>query len=413
MRSFFAGARGFLIAAGLGAPLFFGQGNAAPPDAPAKTPATAPSLVEPPIPLRATSTKNLSSELGGAFMPPVKCDADGNLYIRKFALNRPRGPVIKIDADGKPTAVFDPAAFSALALDRVDAFSPAGDGGIYQIAQSRHTGPGGQTAPDAGNKPRIYVLHYSSDGSPSSPARLDADFEIYTFAAFTDGNFLVSGMQRDPLDKNDHGRGVTKVFSADGAELAQLTFREPKKGGKTAGVESGSKPGSGSNPPAQKDATPEPPGPVDKPAGAVDLKDAEVSRDGNLYVMRSSSQALVDVIAPGGKITKTLKIASPMAGAVPVSFHVSENRLALLFSNTLSINDSQNNSNNNASNKEKNEPQGALTIVVADAQTGRKIAVYSSSADLGSFACYSANEGAFTFLKHAEGNAMEVIRAEP
>jgi hypothetical protein len=52
-------------------------------------------------------------------------------------------------------------------------------------------------------------------------------------------------------------------------------------------------------------------------------------------------------------------------------------------------------------------------VVVADAQTGRKIASYDDAGGLGpSFACYSANDGVFTFLNLGEGNAMEVIRAE-
>src|SRR5215470_613737 len=42
-----------------------------------------------PIALREVSRSSLSSEQGGAFMLPAKCDADGNLYIRKFATDRP------------------------------------------------------------------------------------------------------------------------------------------------------------------------------------------------------------------------------------------------------------------------------------------------------------------------------------
>src|ERR1039457_2995100 len=88
------------------------------------------------IPLNTASTMNVPSEMGGAFMFPSKCDEDGNLYIRKYATDRPLlGPVVKIDPDGKRTALFDPAAFSQLGLDRADAFSPASDGGLYQIAQ--------------------------------------------------------------------------------------------------------------------------------------------------------------------------------------------------------------------------------------------------------------------------------------
>ena len=156
-------------------------------------------------------------------MSGTKCDADGNLYIRKVATDRPLlGPVVKIDPDGKRVALFDPVAFSQLALDRADAFSPAFDGGMYQIAQSGVL------------KPRIYVLHFSSDGSTSSPTLLAADLEVYTFAAFASGSFLVSGVERDLENKNDRGRNFTAVFSADGRELAQLSFEEsraPRKAG--------------------------------------------------------------------------------------------------------------------------------------------------------------------------------------
>lgn len=310
-------------------------------------------------------------------MSGTKCDPDGNLYIRKYATDRPLlGPVVKIDRDGKRVALFDPVAFSQLALDRADAFSPASDGGMDQVAQSGVL------------KPRIYVLHFSSDGSPSSPVLLDADFEVYTFAAFASGNFLLSGVRRDVQNKNDRGRNFTAVFSADGRELAQLSFeesREPRK--------AGAKPGAGGSQQAaaQNEAQNEVQN-AEKAAPGLDLADAEVGSDGNLYVMRRSSPALVYVIAPNGKIMQTLKIAAPLPGTAPSAFHVSGNRLAISF---------------------WNEESQSQTIVVADAQTGRKIASYSDPTGLGtSFACYSANEGVFTFLKLGEGNALEVIRAE-
>jgi hypothetical protein len=308
---------------------------------------------------------SVASEMGGAFMVPSKCDADGNLYIRKYAMDRPLlGPVVKIDAEGKRTALFDPAAFPQLGLDRADAFSPAADGGMYQIAQSGVV------------KPHIYVLHFSSDGSPSSPTLLDADFEVYTFAAFATGNFLLSGVRRDLQNKNDRGHNFSAVFSADGRELAQLSFEEPHGPAK-----GGAKASSGG---PQKQA--------EKSAPMLDLADAEVGSDGNLYVMRGSSPALVYVIAPSGRIMQTITVAAPLAGAVPSGFHVSGNRLAISFSN---------------------EEDLSQTVVVADAQTGRRIASYADGTGMGtSFACYSANDGVFTFLKLGEANALEVIRAE-
>src|SRR5271157_5625955 len=350
-----------LVFAGLSARLPVAQINAPPPDAPARIPASGSSISGSTLSLHATSTMNVASEMGGAFMNPSKCDGDGNLYIRKYAIDRPLlSPVVKIDPEGKRTALFDATAFSQLALDRADAFSPASDGGMYPIAQSGVLNQ------------RIYVLHFSSDGSPSPPTGLDANLEVYTFAAFASGNFLLSGVQRDIQNKNDRGRNFTAVFSADGRELAQLSFQEPQ----------------GSRKDAQKGTQND----TEKPAPTLDLADAEVGSDGNLYVMRSSSPALVYVIAPSGRIMQTLKVAAPLPGAVPSGFHVSGNRLAISFWNAAG------------------EGQ---TVVVADAQTGRKIASYDDVTGLGtSFACYAANEGVFTFLKLGEGNALEVIRAE-
>jgi hypothetical protein len=333
-----------LALAGLSASYLFGQSK----------PATGSSLT-----LHAATSMNIASEAGGAFMSNSKCDSEGNLYIRKFAVDRPMlGPVVKIDPDGKRAAVFDSTVFSQLALNRVDAFSPAFDGGLYQIGQS------------GGVKPRIYVLHYSSDGSAASPVHLDADLEVYTFAAFADGNFLVSGVHRD-LQKDDvqnkyaRGRNVTAVFSADGRELAELTFAAAAQNLKEA-------------------------------RSALDLADAEAGSDGNLYVMRASSPALVYVIAPSGKIMKTFKVSAPVSGNQRTNsaagFHISGNQLAISF---------------------WNEARESQAMVVVDAQTGRQIASYGVSAGLGpSFACFSANEGVFTFLKLGEGNALEVTRAD-
>jgi hypothetical protein len=335
------------------------QTNSAASTPPANVPIPASAIA-----LQESSRRNVVSEMGGAFMGSSKCDADGNLYIRKYAADRPLlGPVVKIDADGKRTALFDPVTFSQLALDRADAFSPASDGGLYQIAQSGVV------------KPRIYVLHFSSDGSPSSPIRLEADFEVYSFAAFLNGNLLVSGFERDVKNPKDAGRALTEVFSADGRLQAQLSFDKPPEPAKTAGK------------PAAKAA-----GETEKSAPTLDLADAEVGVDGNLYAMRNSSPALIYVISPAGKVVRTLKVNAPVPGALPGTFHVSKNQLAVSFGH----------------------PDGKTQLlVVADAQTGRKVATYFDPVSLGSsFACYSADDGVFTFLTLGEGNALEVIRAE-
>ena len=388
--------------------------------------ATSPTAVKPPasaaapgslLTLRAASSINVASELGGAFSNPAKCDGDGNLYIKKYAMDRNMmGTVVKIDADGKKTASFDPTVFSQLELGRADAFSPAPDGGLYEIAQT------------AGVKPTIYVLHFGSDGSALSPARLDADFEVYTFAAFANGNFLVSGVKRDPQNRQDHGTNITEIFAADGRELAQVVI--PSQGGKSPdkatatataaakadaktatekpvtapGQDPGAPPGDrgGKQVPSDtgsSDAPPRPTPPSNTSAPAVkaarplDLAQAEVGSDGNLYVLQHSAPAVVYVISPSGEIIKKLKIsATAHGGGAASGFHVSGNQLAISF---------------------WNEDSPTQMIVVADAQTGRRISSYSDGTGFGTtFACYSANENVFTFLKLGKENELTVIRAE-
>ncbi len=313
------------------------------------------------IALHETSRQSVASEIGGAFMFPSKCDAEGNLYIRKYATDRPLlGPIVKIDPEGKRVALFDPVAVSQLKLDRADAFAPAPDGGFYQIAAVGVA------------QPQIYVLHFSSDGSPSSPIRLDADLQPYQFAPFANGNLLASGFQRDPQNKSDPGRAYTAVFSADGRLLAQLSFEPPPEPARAAAKSATSQP---------QRATP-----------TLDLADSEPGPDGNIYALRRSSPALIYVISPAGKILRTLKVRGPAPGVMPNTFHVSANRLAVSF---------------------WADDTHSHALVVVDAQTGRRIATYSDTGALGpSFACYSADEGVFTFLHLGEGNTLEVIRAE-
>ena len=308
-------------------------------------------------------------------MSGSRCDADGNLYIRKYATDRPMlSPVVKIDADGKRTALFDPVSFSQLKLNRADAFAPAADGGLYQMASTD------------GAKPRVYVLHFFPDGSSSSPILLESEIEPYQFAPFPGGNLLVSGFQSDPQKGGDE-RPLTAVFSGGGRRLADISFEAPPE---SPGLAAKALTTAAGKPAAQ---------PVRPAVPSLPLSDAEAGADGNIYAMRvrRSSLALVDVISPAGKILRTLKIRAPVpdakadASATQVSaFHVSNNQLAVEFEG-----DSE-----------------TQMFVVADTESGRPIATYSYAGEAGaSFACYSADEGVFTFVNLAEGNSIEVIRA--
>ncbi|HEX9110123.1 MAG TPA: hypothetical protein VF845_01495, partial [Terriglobales bacterium] len=77
-----------------------GAGSVAQTNSTASTPPAHVPVPASAIALHESSRNNIVSEMGGAFMGSSKCDADGNLYIRKYAADRPLlGPVVKIDPD--------------------------------------------------------------------------------------------------------------------------------------------------------------------------------------------------------------------------------------------------------------------------------------------------------------------------
>jgi len=123
----------------------------------------------------------------------------------------------------------------------------------------------------------------------------------------------------------------------------------------------------------------------------MDLSGAEPARDGNIYAIRRSSPTMVYVISPAGSVIRTLKVTGPGPDVMPNTFHVSGNRVAISF---------------------WDDEKQSQTLVVAESQTGETIATYTDSDGLGpSFACYSADEGVFSFLQLGEQNTMEVVRA--
>lgn len=322
-------------------------------------------------------------------MFPAKCDADGNLYIRKYATDRPLlSPIVKINAEGKRIALFDPIAVSQLKLTRTDSFSPSADGGIDQIAAVGIV------------KPQIYVLHFSSEGSASSPVQLAADFQPYEFAAFADGNLLLSGIQRDLQDHTDTGHPVTAVFSADGRMLKRISFaaalKPPPLTRKTGEVEKAA--------------------PENHPV-SLDLSGAEPGRDGNIYALRRSAPALLYVISSAGKILRTLKISSSAPDLMPNAFHVSANRIATSyttedFTTIIVVTDLQS-GRRIATYSFFEGPSNTPSAFVTDRGTGRDVATEPAPGAMRpAFVCYSPDEEAFTFLQLGEGGALGVIRAE-
>ena len=118
------------------------------------------------------------------FQTPVKCDPDGNLYLRLWQNSNPlRAPITKIGPDGKVLAEFSFDHVGDLDQDlQADDFVVGNRGEVYALVE--------------GSKGR-YVVTFRSDGKFLSAITLSLsqDLGIYRLARLVSGNFLLTALK--------------------------------------------------------------------------------------------------------------------------------------------------------------------------------------------------------------------------
>jgi hypothetical protein len=109
---------------------------------------------------------------------------------------------------------------------------------------------------------------------------------------------------------------------------------------------------------------------------AVMFGRALLGDDGNLYLIRSQSPAVVYVIRESGELLRTVRVESPMTGSEPVGLLVHGGALAITFHDS--------------------ESRSLGVIRVADAITGAPRSDYKLVYELGeNVVCYKGNEFVF------------------
>jgi len=312
--------------------------------------------------LQLTSTARVP--LSGSLVGKARCDEDNNIYVRFMdaeTAHKHNGistiPIKKIRPDGTVAATFrvTDAAPEIVGKD----FSVTSGGRVYQAAWT----------PDG----TVYVVGYSNDGSFKSKVRLEADFFTpYQIAVFASGEFLLSGTQgrfdRVPF---------TGVFAPDGHLIKKIY--EPEDEGSRQKAELG-------DPNFRSDYT---------NAGNtfVWYGDAVAGSDGNVYLLRSISPALLYVISSKGEVLRKLRIESSGAGLVARTMRAGPGKLAISFLERYST----------KGITEVVDLQGnLLTNIFSDNET----TIYP-----GHPGCYSS--GAFVFISGDANHDMHLYKAEP
>jgi hypothetical protein len=129
---------------------------------------------------------------------------------------------------------------------------------------------------------------------------------------------------------------------------------------------------------------------------AVTHGSVESGPDGNVYLMRAISPAILYAISPTGEIVRRFTVDPGEADVVPLMpLHISGERIAVLF---------------------HNDSVGKQVIKIVSL-TGQDLATYDSGTGMNSpgptLACYSGSDERFTFLQTSEEGYLTLRFFEP
>lgn len=315
-----------------------------------------------------TSNMEVKSEVAQAFIDPLVCDAQGNLYLRT-RLDGVSG-IRRLNTKGDQTASFVASSAQDLHVQVGGYFSVTPDGQVYQLVYL-------QKILDRA------VLVFNKDGSYKTSIKLDPGFPWMPtqVAPFLFGDLLVTGLKYDLVPDVHVKHPFTGIFSASGALVKEVTFQDDKKLEELA-TSGDSRVVSPSHPFGNS---------------AIEGGQMEAAQDGNIYLMRRISPAIVYAISPGGEMVKRFTVEASSADYIPILMHIAGRRIAMLF----------------------REPQTRAEVIKVMDLDGRDAIAYEEpmvdgQGTLGSaFACYSENPERFTFLYTTDSGTLGIHTVEP
>lgn len=316
--------------------------------------------------LSVISELTIKSESAGPLIDPIQCDRDGNVYLMTSI--DPSDGIRKLNSKGELLARFRASSASSLPVQVAVYYSVGLDGEVFQVAIPQHT-------------IKRAVLIYAKDGNYKSGVTLEnppgaADWLPSQVAAFQSGDLLVTGLI---LDSVKHiSTPFTGIFSSNGQLQRQVLLADDEEIQKL--VENGD---------PHVVAT-------DRPYSnrAVEWGQMDAASDGNIYLLRNMSPAIIYAISPAGEVVKRFTVET--TGNV-ISMHLANQKIAVLY-------------------KDGDAPTDAVRIVGFD---GHVIATYHQKmkdghGELGTgLACYAENPERFIFLSTTDEGFLQFKVAEP
>jgi hypothetical protein len=322
-------------------------------------PGAMPEGVAPATPLAELQITSASpTRFSGLNVGHVRCDEKGNLYLRPYSPEMvvshtvAKAPIQKIDTDGNVVTTFS-LTDAVPNLWGGTRFFVSNEGVLYRIVQTDE------------RTPNLYILKYSQDGSVDSAIHLQTEFFVpYELAVFKSGELLVSGAIGEKQLS-----AFTGIFDSTGKLIRKISSSEDEENTKKVQVDASlTFQGSGFI------------------SGALASGDAAPASDGNIYLMRASSPAVIFAISPTGEVVKTFNVDPGDPQFRAIALRAAKGRLAVSF---------------------KREESPELIIKVVDFEGNPLAAYHANDKRLGApfVACYVPPT--FTFFEaHSRGPAI-------
>jgi hypothetical protein len=320
------------------------------------------------VSLIATSGYVLQSEGGHALYMPLRCDLDGNFYMREYESGFGASPVLRVSARAENSTKFSLDSVPELRGASIQDFSVTPDGTVYELLQFGDD---------------VIIAEFSKDGRSVSQTKLEKRFwPAHLSALGGNTGFVVTGAEL-PQKGGPPPKLVNAIFDNSGRLVRRLTFahdpaeiKEEKPGKEGTESQKG-------GPLANESVLP------------LVLGDTQTDNAGNFFILRATDPAVIFVVNRWGKLQRTIKVASPEAGMKVGAMQVRGGRLALLL--------------------QKSDQEGQIqkrTIVIIEASTGDQMAEYAVPDTLGTaFACYTGET--FGFVTTTTGGRLAVQTAKP
>ena len=232
----------------------------------------------------------------------ISCDEDGNIFL---GLDGPSAPAIrKFNPKGELATLFQPYGNPDIDIMTLGNYAVTADGELYL-----------QASPKDG-KPWHVILVFKSDGSYKTNIKLDPGFgwTPASLAVFANGNILITGQKvfRDQTRMQD---AFTGIFRSDGRLLKTIDLEDD------AHLHDLAKSGPPKSPL------------VATSNRAVTWGMMRAARDGNIYVLRALSPAIIYAVSPSGETVRRFTVDPDDASMLPFQMLISGTNISVLFTN--------------------------------------------------------------------------------